>query len=751
MEYVRGRNLEQYAQQRRLRPRQAAALVARLARALAVAHRRGVVHLDLKPGNIMVDEAGQPRIIDFGLAQFRHGWRGDDAAEVSGGTPAFMAPEQARGEQVGPASDIFALGSVLYTLLVGKPPFRGKNVQEVLGQARRGDFDRTALRTAGVPRRLERICLRAMATDPAGRHAQSEDLAADLESYLRRPRLLAYAAVAAGLIVAAVVGWWHWSAKPVPQAQPPRLVVMRGKYANLLPQASPVRAGDTTTLECKLPHGWRAAVFRRDTEGKLHELRDFNLFAGDSLDTLQYEQRRLSGPTGTEFYLVCARRSGPAPSREEVAAHFEPGPAWPLLPLNAIVLLTPDNIDVKTSDQRGGPAVDRTPLTAVQQHLDDMRRQLRGKFDFVAGIAFPVEGPDGPPTIVIQRQQATQELTKLKDPVVRPGDRWQLRCELPSGFRPALFRLDTKGTFSPLTPAAIANDDRGETIAFPARGFDVVQGRSRTELFLVCACSDRTPDAAQVVKRSSQERPWPKLPAGTVVTLQRDEVKVSPAPGRGDPEPDAVRQVRERLDGLRRELRADYRFLAAIAFPVQEPEGPPLVTVLHGKDDPYVLLQHRYGPLNSGDRLQVRCLLPNGVRASAFVIGTDRVPLLLKPSPIDTSPAGDILVAPADGFTPALGGTAGTVLVLICGSRTGAGPTVPEVGKLFEQEPPWPQLASSTLLALYRDRVEIKSLLGGDEREVQQVRTRLEQLQQKLAGRFDFVTGLAVGQEGPKK
>ena len=131
MEYIRGRNLEQYAGEKPLSPRQIASLVAKVASAAAYAHRRGVVHRDIKPRNILVDERGEPRLIDFGMARLRTAWS-DDRKEPDGGTFAFMAPEQARidspedRQKVGPRSDVFALGATLYFLLTGQAPFRGE-------------------------------------------------------------------------------------------------------------------------------------------------------------------------------------------------------------------------------------------------------------------------------------------------------------------------------------------------------------------------------------------------------------------------------------------------------------------------------------------------------------------------------------------------------------------------------------------------------------------------------------------------
>ncbi len=157
LEYVPGCSLEQQARQQRYTPRQAAVVVARVARALAVAHGLGILHLDVKPANIVLDDRGEPRLIDFGMALWRHAWAGPaDPDDSIGGTPAYMAPEQARGELdgLGPRSDVFALGGVLYFLLVGHAPFTGKSVGEILGRAERCAFDPADLKTAGVPRAL---------------------------------------------------------------------------------------------------------------------------------------------------------------------------------------------------------------------------------------------------------------------------------------------------------------------------------------------------------------------------------------------------------------------------------------------------------------------------------------------------------------------------------------------------------------------------------------------------------------------
>lgn len=208
MEFVRGRNLRQYAEQHPFSPRQAALLVAKIADALAVAHARGVVHQDLKPTNILIDDNGEPRIIDFGLARFRHGWSESPVESGSiAGTVQYMSPEQARGdaEAVNHRSDIFALGAVFYNLLSGKAPYAGESFASLLDRATRCDFDRAAIHGAG--RRMERVCLRALEADPALRYPN----AAEMATALRRSARPRWPMALAGGLLALVIVLAVWS------------------------------------------------------------------------------------------------------------------------------------------------------------------------------------------------------------------------------------------------------------------------------------------------------------------------------------------------------------------------------------------------------------------------------------------------------------------------------------------------------------------------------------------------------------
>jgi tetratricopeptide (TPR) repeat protein len=162
--------------------RTAAEWLETVARALHRAHKAGLVHRDLKPSNILLDAEDQPRVADFGLARWTQ-----EAAELtrSGailGSPAFMAPEQARGE-VAPAADIYALGAVLFFTLTGRPPHEG-TAYEVLARAAHEDAAPPSAHRAEVPPALDAVCLRALARIPVDRYPSAEALADDLRRWL---------------------------------------------------------------------------------------------------------------------------------------------------------------------------------------------------------------------------------------------------------------------------------------------------------------------------------------------------------------------------------------------------------------------------------------------------------------------------------------------------------------------------------------------------------------------------------------
>jgi serine/threonine-protein kinase len=168
-------------------PRAASRLIATLARAVHYAHGKGFLHCDLKPSNVLIDAQGRPYLTDFGLAR-RAGV--DSSLSISGailGTPSYMAPEQATGSRagLGPATDVYGLGAILYELLTGRPPFRSPTIMETVVQVLERDPAAPRDLRPEVPRELESICLKCLEKSPRERYATAEALAKELESYLQ--------------------------------------------------------------------------------------------------------------------------------------------------------------------------------------------------------------------------------------------------------------------------------------------------------------------------------------------------------------------------------------------------------------------------------------------------------------------------------------------------------------------------------------------------------------------------------------
>lgn len=171
--------------------RRVAELVKTIALAVKHAHQQGVIHRDLKPANVLIDRQGAPHIVDFGLAKLT---QHDSALTADGavlGTPSYMAPEQATADssRIGPPTDVYGLGAILYELLAGRPPFRGESLGATLAMVEKDLPVPPRYHASSASRDLEAICLKCLQKNPADRYATPQALADDLDRFLAGARV----------------------------------------------------------------------------------------------------------------------------------------------------------------------------------------------------------------------------------------------------------------------------------------------------------------------------------------------------------------------------------------------------------------------------------------------------------------------------------------------------------------------------------------------------------------------------------
>lgn len=257
MDFVPGRDLAELVRKAPLPAGRAVGYVRTIAQAVHYAHERGLLHRDLKPSNILIDESDQPRITDFGLAKRL---TADPQLTQTGqvlGSPNYLSPEQAEGRhrEVGPESDVYSLGAILYHLVTGRPPFQAENLVGVLQQVSHHDPVSPRLLNPGVPRDVETICLKCLEKDPRHRYPSAKALAEELDRFLcdepiqarplggieklarwsRRNRLAAGLALTALLFLLIIAGgslmsaWWLRQAEHKAQARLHKALLMQAQ------------------------------------------------------------------------------------------------------------------------------------------------------------------------------------------------------------------------------------------------------------------------------------------------------------------------------------------------------------------------------------------------------------------------------------------------------------------------------------------------------------------------------------------
>ena len=193
LEYLPGGNLREKMDGKPQAAIPTAILMRKVALAVQAAHDAGVIHRDLKPANILLDSNGEPKITDFGLAKQSESDSGLTASGAIMGSPSYMAPEQAMGKirEIGAWTDVYALGAILYEMLIGRPPFLGEDPHETLLQVINQEPVSIRQLNPVVPRDLETICHKCLHKDKALRYSSAQALADDLDRYLEGSPIIA--------------------------------------------------------------------------------------------------------------------------------------------------------------------------------------------------------------------------------------------------------------------------------------------------------------------------------------------------------------------------------------------------------------------------------------------------------------------------------------------------------------------------------------------------------------------------------
>ena len=403
-EHIQGRTLRQYVLDTHPNAAQAVAIVADAAAALDHAHRRGVVHQDVKPDNIIIDDAGRAKLIDFGLAWFRPAWNsGTDPNGCTAGTLAYLSPEQASGGDITARTDLFALGGVLYFLLTGLPLYPGTGNADVMDRAAKCRWDRGELDTDGIPTRLRRVCEVALSADPAKRYPTGEALAAAATASLRTPWYRSPRRIGSLVLPALLLAVTLFAGRELARLVTPRETAVAGVKANLrvdverpgfeakpLSEVVPLKSGDRLQIRYTVPAGTHAHLVSVDGGGRLEVLQDMPArdVPQEAVWPARDRSRELTPPVGTEFLFVCGRTDRAATVAELLDLWNQETPLPTFVPAEQFLRVRTEEVTIEGSAARGfGKSFDFKERDQVKRRLEQFRDRLKA-FPFLDGIAF---------------------------------------------------------------------------------------------------------------------------------------------------------------------------------------------------------------------------------------------------------------------------------------------------------------------------------------------------------------------------
>lgn len=410
MDFVRGRTLDIWMRDESPSPERIATLFQKLASGLAAAHRQGILHLDIKPANILVDEQGEPRLIDFGLARRNDIWDGEAESDLGiVGTMQFMSPEQAAGRlgQLTAQTDVFSLGASLYFALTQQPPYLQAPFNQLKQKVEAGSWDTKALDQCKAPVKLREVCRQAMKFQPNNRIAGMDEFANELAKCIPKKPLNKRRALVMAIPLLAILAFAfnlvpfnpRTQVSPLKPEEPieVRIWDKNAKRYQAITETLPLKSGDELKIEADIPPKTYASLILWTSEGKWERLVDHP--PSPEKHRIRFPDKGtvvLSGSEGNETVLLLTSEKGPI-EMEQLQQMKEFQSPWPLLSNTVVMVATEQKVNVeqpKGITTRGfGPKRDRKDSEeTIRGYFEQLQSELSGRHQKLHAVTFSHTG-----------------------------------------------------------------------------------------------------------------------------------------------------------------------------------------------------------------------------------------------------------------------------------------------------------------------------------------------------------------------